>query len=172
VTNSSVGEALLALQDCDSAIAKLQHQRTHSPDATAVADAERELAALAESLRVLQVEFTKAAEEHGAVDAELSACEKRLADLRGKLEHATGNSRDLMAMSEEVEHLSKQQSALEDRVLAAMDVLEGIADNHFCQLTSADVVRHRLVSEIVDAYARAADRPDTASRAPRRSARR
>jgi phosphate starvation-inducible PhoH-like protein len=55
---------------------------------------------------------------------------------------------------------------------AAMDVLEGIDDIHFCQLTSADVVRHRLVSEIVDAYARAADRPDTASRAPRRSARR
>ena len=55
---------------------------------------------------------------------------------------------------------------------AAMDVLEGIDDIHFCQLTSADVVRHRLVSDIVDAYARAADRPDTASRAPRRSARR
>ena len=55
---------------------------------------------------------------------------------------------------------------------AAMDVLEGIDDIQFCQLTSADVVRHRLVSEIVDAYARAADRPDTASRAPRRSARR
>ena len=55
---------------------------------------------------------------------------------------------------------------------AAMDVLEGIDDIHFCQLTSADVVRHRLVSEIVDAYARAADRPDTASRSPRRSARR
>ena len=38
---------------------------------------------------------------------------------------------------------------------AAMDVLDGIADIHFCHLTSADVVRHRLVSEIVDAYARA-----------------
>ena len=37
---------------------------------------------------------------------------------------------------------------------AAMDILSGIDDIHFCELTSADVVRHRLVSDIVDAYAR------------------
>jgi phosphate starvation-inducible PhoH-like protein len=34
------------------------------------------------------------------------------------------------------------------------DILDGIEDVHFCRLTSQDVVRHRLVSEIVDAYAR------------------
>jgi phosphate starvation-inducible PhoH-like protein len=33
-------------------------------------------------------------------------------------------------------------------------ILEGIQDVHFSMLTSADVVRHRLVSDIVDAYAR------------------
>ncbi|MDX1873706.1 PhoH family protein [Mycolicibacterium sp. 120266] len=40
---------------------------------------------------------------------------------------------------------------------AAMNVLDGIDDIHFAELTSADVVRHRLVSEIVDAYARQDD---------------
>jgi phosphate starvation-inducible PhoH-like protein len=34
------------------------------------------------------------------------------------------------------------------------DILDGIEDVHFTQLGSADVVRHRLVGEIVDAYAR------------------
>jgi phosphate starvation-inducible PhoH-like protein len=34
------------------------------------------------------------------------------------------------------------------------EILEGINDVHFCQLTSHDVVRHKLVGEIVDAYAR------------------
>jgi phosphate starvation-inducible protein PhoH and related proteins len=34
------------------------------------------------------------------------------------------------------------------------DILDGIEDVHFSNLTSADVVRHKLVSEIVDAYAR------------------
>ncbi|HEX6195602.1 MAG TPA: PhoH family protein [Jiangellaceae bacterium] len=31
-------------------------------------------------------------------------------------------------------------------------ILDGIEDVHFCQLASQDVVRHRLVSKIVDAY--------------------
>jgi phosphate starvation-inducible protein PhoH and related proteins len=34
------------------------------------------------------------------------------------------------------------------------EILDGVEDVHFAQLTSADVVRHRLVSDIVDAYAR------------------
>ena len=34
------------------------------------------------------------------------------------------------------------------------DILDGLADVHFAQLTSADVIRHRLVGEIVDAYER------------------
>jgi phosphate starvation-inducible PhoH-like protein len=34
-------------------------------------------------------------------------------------------------------------------------ILDGIDDVEFCQLTSQDVVRHKLVSDIVDAYARA-----------------
>ena len=34
------------------------------------------------------------------------------------------------------------------------DILDGIEDIHFARLTSHDVVRHRLVGEIVDAYER------------------
>ena len=34
------------------------------------------------------------------------------------------------------------------------EILDGIEDVHFAHLDSADVVRHRLVSDIVDAYAR------------------
>ena len=37
---------------------------------------------------------------------------------------------------------------------AAARILNNIDDIHFAELTSADVVRHRLVSDIVDAYAR------------------
>src|SRR3569623_1619385 len=33
-------------------------------------------------------------------------------------------------------------------------ILDGVEDVHFAQLTSTDVVRHRLVGDIVDAYAR------------------
>ncbi|MFM1917882.1 MAG: hypothetical protein RJB01_1397, partial [Actinomycetota bacterium] len=34
------------------------------------------------------------------------------------------------------------------------EILEGIEDLEFCRLTSHDVVRHKLVGHIVDAYAR------------------
>jgi phosphate starvation-inducible PhoH-like protein len=34
------------------------------------------------------------------------------------------------------------------------EILDGVEDVHFANLTSADVVRHRLVSDIVDAYDR------------------
>ena len=34
------------------------------------------------------------------------------------------------------------------------EILDGIEDVHFATLTSADVVRHRLVGDIVDAYER------------------
>jgi phosphate starvation-inducible PhoH-like protein len=47
-----------------------------------------------------------------------------------------------------------------------------MADIHFSELTSADVVRHRLVAEIVDAYARAAEQPGLPTRARRRSSQR
>ncbi|MGE2690367.1 PhoH family protein [Mycolicibacterium pulveris] len=51
---------------------------------------------------------------------------------------------------------------------AAMQILDGIDDIHFAELTSADVVRHRLVSEIVDAYARH-EEPMQLNRAQRRA---
>jgi phosphate starvation-inducible PhoH-like protein len=51
---------------------------------------------------------------------------------------------------------------------AAMRILEDIDDIHFAELTSADVVRHRLVSEIVDAYARS-EEPALMNRAQRRA---
>jgi phosphate starvation-inducible protein PhoH and related proteins len=53
---------------------------------------------------------------------------------------------------------------------AAVEILDGIDGIHVAELTSADVVRHRLVSEIVDAYARAEDSGLSMNRAQRRSA--
>jgi phosphate starvation-inducible PhoH-like protein len=46
------------------------------------------------------------------------------------------------------------------------EILEGIEDVHFSVLSSSDVVRHRLVSDIVDAYARF----DEENEAPRSAA--
>jgi phosphate starvation-inducible protein PhoH and related proteins len=57
------------------------------------------------------------------------------------------------------------------------DILDGVEDVYFCRLTSQDVVRHRLVSDIVDAYARhdaetaAVESPSRGQQGPRRQTR-
>ena len=50
------------------------------------------------------------------------------------------------------------------------DILGDVDDVHFAQLSSNDVVRHRLVADIVDAYARwdaSTERPNLRAAAPR-----
>ena len=42
----------------------------------------------------------------------------------------------------------------------AVRVLDGVKDIAICRLTSADVVRHALVQEIINAYEKAANKPD------------
>ncbi|WP_197513720.1 PhoH family protein, partial [Mycobacterium sp. 1165178.9] len=53
---------------------------------------------------------------------------------------------------------------------SAMEILDSVEDIHVAELTSVDVVRHRLVSEIVDAYAKFEEPGLTMNRASRRAA--
>ena len=50
---------------------------------------------------------------------------------------------------------SDKTSGLKD----AIRVLDGVRDIAICRLTSADVVRHALVQEIIDAYEKAEKKP-------------
>ena len=51
---------------------------------------------------------------------------------------------------------SDKTSGLKD----AIRVLDGVKDISICRLTSADVVRHALVQEIINAYERAEKKKD------------
>jgi len=42
----------------------------------------------------------------------------------------------------------------------AVRVLDGVKDIAICRLTSADVVRHALVQEIINAYEKASHKPE------------
>jgi len=52
---------------------------------------------------------------------------------------------------------------------SAIEILDSVDDIHIAELTSVDVVRHRLVSEIVDAYAKFEEPGLTMNRAARRA---
>ena len=62
---------------------------------------------------------------------------------------------------------SDKVSGLKD----AIRVLEGVKDIAVCKLTSADVVRHALVQEIINAYERAEKRPEVKKPAPQKQER-
>ncbi|MBK5308254.1 MAG: PhoH family protein [Frankiaceae bacterium] len=51
------------------------------------------------------------------------------------------------------------------------DILDDIQDIHFAKLDSSDVVRHKLVSRIVDAYAQYDDQQQAPARGPKRGSR-
>ncbi len=52
------------------------------------------------------------------------------------------------------------------------EILDGVEDIHFARLTSQDVVRHRLIGDIVDAYGRYDARQHTGPRRSRPDGRR
>ena len=56
-------------------------------------------------------------------------------------------------------------SGTQSGLRVVQQILDGVDDVTFCRLSSADVVRHRLVSEIVDAYGRFDE--SAAARGPR-----
>jgi phosphate starvation-inducible PhoH-like protein len=51
-------------------------------------------------------------------------------------------------------------------LLQARDLLGNLDDLTFCELNSQDVVRHHLVAQIIEAYARSTPRPKAATAAP------
>jgi len=61
-------------------------------------------------------------------------------------------------------------SGTQSGLRVVQDILGDVDDIHFCRLTSSDVVRHKLVSDIVDAYARY-DAENAGARKPGREAR-
>ena len=60
----------------------------------------------------------------------------------------------VILFSGDVQGLTQDSPVYYRGLRVGRDILDGVEDVHFAQLGSADVVRHRLVGEIVDAYAR------------------
>ena len=107
----------------------------------------------------------------GAMDAALQRVSKaRVEEMRREGVKRAGALEEVL--SERARH-----AALLLLLRIVREILDGIDDVYFSTLTSADVVRHRLVGDIVDAYerwdahnqaARAAAGPPVRSSRPRR----
>jgi predicted nucleic acid-binding Zn-ribbon protein len=120
-------EQLLLVQERDTTIDQIRHRRATLPEREELRQLEEQLAGLAEQLAATRVKRDDVERRQTDVEGDLSVLETRLAELDKLMYGGTITaSRDLQAMVDEVDHLKRRRSSLEDTILAAMDEREPI----------------------------------------------
>ncbi len=118
-------QELLAVQDLDLAVDQLRHRRTHLPELAELAALESEEAALRGEATALEAGLRQLIGRQGEAERELAATEERSRAINRRLFGGeVSASRDLQAMSGELEQLKSRASTLEDAVLALMEERE------------------------------------------------
>ncbi len=123
----SVFDALLAVQSRDLAIAQIEHRHANLPARRQLVDLEGQLADLERALDQLAGSRNAVTARLRVAEDELTKVEGREAGEKRRLYGGTVTvSRELQALTLEVESLGRRRSALEDDVIALMTDLEPI----------------------------------------------
>ena len=118
-------QALIALQDVDTALDQLRHRRSHLPERLELAAIEQELAGLDQATGAAGIARDQVAEQQAQAEAELAAIEGRAEAVNRRLYGGTVTaSRELQAMAADVESFKARASVVEDQVLELMEVRE------------------------------------------------
>ena len=116
---------LLAVQDLDLAADQLRHRRAHLPERAELTGIDERATAARAELDRLEQSRRALGERQAATEAELAATEDRAGTLNRRLFGGEVTaSRDLQAMSAELDQLKSRASALEDVVLETMEERE------------------------------------------------
>jgi predicted nucleic acid-binding Zn-ribbon protein len=118
-------DALLALQDVDTAVDQRRHRRANLPERTELAAIDREVAQIDVAHAEVSATRDEVAGRQAALEAELAATEQRAASVNRRLYGGeVSASRELQALSADVDALKARASALEDQVLETMEERE------------------------------------------------
>ncbi len=115
-------DALLALQDVDTAIDQHRHRRANLPERAELADTEAAIAQTTDARDEVVRRRDDIAGRQQGLERDLSASEERMAEINRRL--STGGiaaAREVTALNTSVEHLRARVSDLEDQILAAME---------------------------------------------------
>lgn len=116
---------LLAVQDLDLAADQLRHRRDHLPERAELAGIDAEAAAAQAQRDEVEATLRALNERQAGAEADLAAAEERAQTINRRLFGGeVSASRDLQAMSAELEQLEARTSSLEDAVLAVMEERE------------------------------------------------
>ncbi|HEX2040975.1 MAG TPA: C4-type zinc ribbon domain-containing protein [Acidimicrobiales bacterium] len=157
----SVLETLLVVQELDTARDQLEHRRATLPERAELAAAEARLAVVDARVAEAQGRRDEIGGRESRLEQEVSRTESRIVEIEKRLYSGTVSaSRELTAMSEEVDALKARRSSLEDDVLLAMEEAEPV-DAELATLAEeragvvADIERLRsavgAAEEVIDA---------------------
>ena len=137
-------EALLEVQEQDTAIDQLRHRRHHLAERAELAVREEHLAEVETRLADATVRHDAVSERQSRLEADVQAVEVRIAEIDKRLYSGTVSAaRELQAMAAEVDSLKARRSYLEDQILGAMEELEPLGD----QVAVLDAERVGLQAE-------------------------
>lgn len=132
---------LLEVQDHDTAIDQMRHRRERMPERAELADVERRLSALEIRTKDVRGERDELGARQSALESQIESAKTRRAELEKRMfSGQVAASRDLKAMDDEVRHLARHISELEDREIEVMESLEPLDGT----LQAADIERDAL----------------------------
>lgn len=115
-------EVILQVQEHDTAIDQLRHRRAHLPEReelAAIASRQAEVQAGLAGVRQVRDEVLGRQKQ---LEAGIGAADERIKEIEGRLYSGQVTAtRDIMAMTAEVESLKGRRSALEDAMLGTME---------------------------------------------------
>jgi len=126
---SDAFERLLAVQDHDTAIDQLRHRRSTLAARAELAEAEARLSAIGSRSAVVGTERGELGARQADLERQIEASRARRAELEKRMfAGQVTAARELQAMDEEVRHLARHVTELEDRELEVMEVLEPLVE--------------------------------------------
>lgn len=148
-------ETLLSVQERDTAIDQLVHRRAHMAERAELAAVEARIAEVEARHAATQAQRDDVAARQARLEHDIASVEARIGDIEKRMySGSVSASRELQAMSAEVESLKARRSSLEDDVLAAMEEAEPIDDGLgrlLAERSQFDAEAERLRAAIAEA---------------------
>jgi uncharacterized protein len=146
---------LLQVQDHDTVIDQLVHRRANLPERTELKTAQAQIASIGSRRAEVALVRGELGARQSALEEQIASSKKRSADLEKRMfSGQVTAARDLQAMDEEVKHLAKHVSELEDKELEVMVELEPLD----ADLAEADSAIAKLEEESAGFRARISDK--------------
>jgi predicted nucleic acid-binding Zn-ribbon protein len=150
-------DILLEVQERDTTLDQLAHRRATLPARAELAAVEGHLADLADRRGRAEADRRALSERQGRLESDIAAVARRIHDVEGRMYSGeVSASRELMAMSEEVESLNRRRRELEEMAFEAMAAGEPV-DAQLARLaaerTAAETDAERLLGVIREAEA-------------------